>query len=182
MHTTVAGVTASAPGTSTPSTDPPTTDPPVAPRSFTLAATGDLLAQDAVNDRAATNASTWGGDYDFRPMFDAVRPLIEGADLALCHLETPLARPGADVLTGDVFNAPHELAVAIEGAGYDGCSTASNRAVRHGRRRRCGHARRARLPQHRPRGHRALRRRSRNRHPLRSRRRPGRAPRVHRTT
>ena len=56
-------------------------------------------------------------------MFDTVRPLIEGADLALCHLETPLARPGRDVLTGDVFNAPHELAVAIQGAGYDGCST-----------------------------------------------------------
>jgi poly-gamma-glutamate capsule biosynthesis protein CapA/YwtB (metallophosphatase superfamily) len=126
---TVAGNTASVPpGASSPSTDPPITDPPVAPRSFTLAATGDLLAQSAINERAATNASIWGGDYDFRPMFEPVRPLIEGADLALCHLETPLARPGTDVLTGDVFNAPHELAVAIEGAGYDGCSTASNRA------------------------------------------------------
>ena len=129
-QTTVAGVTASVPAdTTAPNTAPPTTDPPAAPRSFSLAATGDLLAQDAVNDRAAAIASSWGGDYDFRPMFDPVRPLIEGADLALCHLETPLARPGADVLSGEVFSAPHELAVAIEAAGYDGCSTASNRAL-----------------------------------------------------
>lgn len=61
-------------------------------------------------------------------MFRKVRPLLSAADLAICHLETPLS-PNNDNLSGyPRFNAPHELADAIRKAGYDLCSTASNHA------------------------------------------------------
>src|SRR4051812_7452617 len=35
-----------------------------------------------------------GADYDFGGVFAPVAPIIGAADLALCHLETPLGPPG----------------------------------------------------------------------------------------
>jgi poly-gamma-glutamate synthesis protein (capsule biosynthesis protein) len=55
--------------------------------------------------------------------------VIAGADLALCHLETPLSPDDAELASYPVFETPHELAPAISWAGYDGCSTASNHAL-----------------------------------------------------
>src|SRR5215212_10143269 len=58
---------------------------------FTVAASGDLLVHEPVAARALANGG--GRRYDFRPMFRSVRARIAGADLALCHMETPLV-PG----------------------------------------------------------------------------------------
>ena len=58
---------------------------------FTVAATGDLLIHGPVAQRALSDGG--GRRYDFAPMFGAVRSRIAGADLALCHVETPLV-PG----------------------------------------------------------------------------------------
>jgi poly-gamma-glutamate capsule biosynthesis protein CapA/YwtB (metallophosphatase superfamily) len=65
-------------------------------------------------------------------MFSRVAPIIEKADLALCHLETPLSQSDEDLSGYPTFNAPRELADAIIGAGYDGCSTASNHSMDRG--------------------------------------------------
>lgn len=112
----------------------PTPDAPattLAPlRSFTLAATGDLLVHDPVADRARANAG--GSGWDFGPMLAQVAPILSEADLALCHLETPLAREGGRLSYYPVFNVPGPLAAAVAGAGYDGCSTASNHALDRG--------------------------------------------------
>lgn len=72
---------------------------------------------------AAANADD---GWDFRPMFDEVRPILAGADLAICHLETPISADDSDLGTYPMFNAPRALVAAIADAGYDGCSTASN--------------------------------------------------------
>jgi len=61
-------------------------------------------------------------------MFAAVRPLLSAADLAICHLETPLSRDNSDLSGYPQFNVPFQLAAALADAGYDGCSTASNHA------------------------------------------------------
>ena len=100
----------------------------IAVRELTLVASGDLLIHQPVWSRALAN----GGDrYAFRPMFRAIRPVVRGADLALCHVETPL-RPGAP--SGyPVFRTPPALARAIAWAGWDACSTASNHSVDQGR-------------------------------------------------
>ncbi len=101
-----------------------------APRTFTLAFTGDVLSHSPVTRQAAANAAAaGGGGYDYRPMFAAVGPMLSAADLAICHLETPLSRDGAGLRGFPLFNVPFELADALADAGYDGCSTASNHAL-----------------------------------------------------
>jgi len=99
-------------------------------RRFTVVAAGDLLIHTAVMRSAAAHA---GGDgHDFRPMFDPVREVIAGADLALCHLENPLSVDGGDLSSYPIFNAPFELADGIAHAGFDGCSFASNHTYDRG--------------------------------------------------
>ena len=67
-------------------------------------------------------------------MLPKVRPIVAAADLALCHVETPLSADDTNISGYPVFNTPHEVADADAWAGYDGCSTASNHSVDRGSR------------------------------------------------
>ncbi|GAA4740187.1 CapA family protein [Actinomycetospora chibensis] len=106
----------------------PSAGPP-APTSFTLVAGGDVLVHPTVTAQALADG---GGVPDFAPQLAALAPIISGADLALCHLEVPLARPGGPYAGYPAFNAPPELARSLAAVGYDGCSTASNHALDQG--------------------------------------------------
>ena len=66
---------------------PPSTS--VEAPGFTLVATGDLLIHGPVAKKALQYGH--GKRYDFTPMLTKVRAQIAGADLALCHIETPLS-------------------------------------------------------------------------------------------
>jgi poly-gamma-glutamate synthesis protein (capsule biosynthesis protein) len=88
--------------------------------------TGDTLIHSAVYNQAQANGAKSGKAYDFNPMFDKVRPIISAADVAICHQETPLTADDKQLSGYPVFSTPHEIADALFGAGYDGCSTASN--------------------------------------------------------
>ena len=59
-------------------------------------------------------------------------PLIEAADLAVCHLETPVAPPGGPYRGYPSFAVQPEIVDALAGAGYDLCSTASNHSLDDG--------------------------------------------------
>ena len=72
-------------------------------------ASGDLLIHAAVFDRARVLGG--GRHYDFAPMFAQIKPYIQGADLALCHVETPMTP--APPTGYPTFNTPPELATAI---------------------------------------------------------------------
>src|SRR5829696_1098723 len=88
------------------------------PRTFSLLASGDLLSHTSVLDQARADAG--GGGYQYAQMLGAVRPIIEDADVAICHLETPIAAPGTEVDgVVPVFGAPPEIAGEIKEAGYD---------------------------------------------------------------
>jgi Bacterial capsule synthesis protein PGA_cap len=95
------------------------------PVKFRVAASGDFLIHTPVAARAL--ALGGGSRYDFAPMFDPVKSHIEGADLALCHVETPLV-PGP-VSGYPVFRTPPALADSIKRVGWDLCSTASNHSL-----------------------------------------------------
>jgi poly-gamma-glutamate capsule biosynthesis protein CapA/YwtB (metallophosphatase superfamily) len=110
-----------------PSPSPTVAPEPSLPRRFTIAATGDILIHESLWERAALLAAT-RGSFDFRPMFRGVRDTLAGADLALCHLETPVTTDGVPS-SYPVFAAPVEITDAIAGAGYDSCSTASNHSL-----------------------------------------------------
>ncbi len=99
-----------------------------APRTATLAFTGDIIPHGAVVRQAAANAPG-ANSYDFAPMFARVEPYLSSVDVAICHLETPVSLTNNDVSGYPTFNAPRELVDAIAAAGYDGCSTASNHAM-----------------------------------------------------
>jgi poly-gamma-glutamate capsule biosynthesis protein CapA/YwtB (metallophosphatase superfamily) len=103
-----------------------------AARGFTLIASGDVLTHGAVLEQARTYGRRVGQPYDFRPMFADLRPIVSGADLAVCHLEVPLSRTGKDISSWPAFNAPPQLAGALRWAGYDACSTASNHSMDKG--------------------------------------------------
>ncbi|MQA36456.1 CapA family protein, partial [Modestobacter roseus] len=84
---------AAAPSSSPSSAAPaaPSTTAP-APDSFSLVATGDVLVHQG---RALTRgAQQPDGSWDFAPVFAPIAPVIEQADLAICHLETPVAPVG----------------------------------------------------------------------------------------
>jgi poly-gamma-glutamate capsule biosynthesis protein CapA/YwtB (metallophosphatase superfamily) len=95
------------------------------PERFTVAASGDFLIHSPVAAQALANGG--GRRYDFRPMFGSIRSTIAGADLALCHMETPLV-PGP-VQGYPSFRTPPGLARSIRDVGWDACSTASNHSL-----------------------------------------------------
>lgn len=95
------------------------------PERFTVAASGDFLVHTPVAAQALADGN--GQRYDFVPMFDAIRARIAGADLALCHVETPLV-PGP-VQGYPSFRTPPALARSIREVGWDACSTASNHSL-----------------------------------------------------
>ena len=99
-----------------------------APSSFTIAATGDLLIHGPVADSARTSDG-----WDFTSMFDSVAPILRQADLAVCHVESPMSPDNARLSYYPAFLVPRELAEAIAYAGYDTCSLASNHATDGGR-------------------------------------------------
>jgi hypothetical protein len=104
--------------------------PPPEGTRLTVAATGDFLIHTPVFRRAL--AYGHGRRYDFRPMFRKIRPVIAGADLALCHVETPLTRGRPRSYPS--FRTPVALATAIRDTGWDACSTASNHTLDAGQR------------------------------------------------
>ena len=101
-------------------------------RTLTVVATGDILTEDVVN-RSAARFASGGARYDFAPLFAPLAPIVEWADLAICHMELPIGAPGAQVgvvgtspYGGHLIAAPYEIAAGIRSAGYDRCTTASN--------------------------------------------------------
>lgn len=108
----------------------PSQPPPVAPVptvTFSLVAGGDVLPHQPV-----LNSARSGSGYDFGPLFKPTSPIISGADLAICHMETPVAPAGTKPSGYPVFGAPASLVDDLGSAGWDGCSTASNHSVDRG--------------------------------------------------
>jgi poly-gamma-glutamate synthesis protein (capsule biosynthesis protein) len=65
-------------------------------------------------------------------MLERLRPVLDAVDLAVCHLETPIAPDGEELSTAPTYGVPAEIADALVAAGYDRCSTASNHSLDRG--------------------------------------------------
>ncbi|MFD6201581.1 CapA family protein [Streptomyces rubiginosohelvolus] len=100
------------------------------PRPFTLLAAGDVLPHSSVIDQAAADAG--GAGYDFAPMLAGVAPVVSGADLAFCHMETVYGKEGGPYTGYPSFKSPPEIATALRATGFDSCSTASNHTLDDG--------------------------------------------------
>lgn len=104
--------------------------PPVASTSsFTVVAAGDVLVHPALTAQATADGN---GHRDYSALLAGVRYVIEQADLAICHLETPIAPPAGPFKGYPQFSVPPEIAPALATLGYDTCSTASNHTLDQG--------------------------------------------------
>ncbi|RDG35538.1 CapA family protein [Streptomyces corynorhini] len=99
-------------------------------RGFTLAASGDILPHESVIGRARADAD--GDGHDFAPMLAAVEPVVSGADVAICHMETVYGEEEGPFTGYPDFVSPPEVAQGLKDTGYDSCSTASNHALDDG--------------------------------------------------
>src|SRR5690242_1377401 len=91
------------------------------PIKLTVEVNGDLLIHSPVWETALQDGH---GHYDFFPMLREIAPYIRSADLAICHVETPMTpRPPTGY---PVFNTPPALAHFIRKTGWRICATASN--------------------------------------------------------
>jgi poly-gamma-glutamate synthesis protein (capsule biosynthesis protein) len=133
-----------------PPVEPPVPDGPTAaaaraerseqpPRDLLVVAGGDVLHEGLVNQAGAAAAAP-GERYDFAAVFAPVAPVVAAADLAICHVETPIGRPGVSAgvygrspFGGNLLLAPAESAAGLAATGFDRCSTASNHANDLGR-------------------------------------------------
>jgi poly-gamma-glutamate capsule biosynthesis protein CapA/YwtB (metallophosphatase superfamily) len=101
--------------------------------SVTVVMNGDLLWHNTLWFGAREDARRRRhGGYDFAPLLAGMKPVIASADLAICHEEVPLARPGGPYRNFPLFAVPPQVVLVIAGTGYDVCTTASNHAVDQG--------------------------------------------------
>ncbi|WDV53890.1 CapA family protein [Streptomyces coeruleorubidus] len=104
-------------------------------RSFTVAAAGDVLIHPELVDQAAKDAKKTGegeAGLDFGPLLAGVKPVVSEADLAICHMETPVGNPRGPFEGYPEFLVPPQILTTLKGVGYDTCSTASNHTYDHG--------------------------------------------------
>ena len=133
------GPTAGPPASPGPPPDPspalragptPRPDVSVPATTLTVVAAGDLFVPPRLTAQAAADAAAAGRDgHDFTRILAAVRPVVRSADLAICHLEQPLAEPEGPFPDYPYFAAPPQLADTIADLGFDTCSTASNHSL-----------------------------------------------------
>ena len=108
----------------------PISIPESAPRTISIVSSGDILLHERL--WAQAKADGVDGNWDFYPQLADLEPVISSADLALCHLETPLAELGKDYEGYPTFNAPPQITDAITKLGFDMCGTASNHSLDQG--------------------------------------------------
>jgi poly-gamma-glutamate synthesis protein (capsule biosynthesis protein) len=111
----------------------PAVAPPTRATTLSVVAAGDLFVQPKLTAQAAVDAQMAGKPgHDFTQILAAITPTVREADLAICHVEQPLAPPEGPFTGWPTFSAPPELADAAADAGFDTCSTASNHTLDYG--------------------------------------------------
>lgn len=95
-------------------------------KEITISTVGDIMAHDE---------QYWGAyveetdSYDFKPVFEHVKPYLEEADLAIGNFETTVAGEDRGYTGYPLFNTPDEIVEAVEYAGFDSIVTANNHSL-----------------------------------------------------
>ncbi|EKN65494.1 hypothetical protein BABA_20186 [Neobacillus bataviensis LMG 21833] len=94
---------------------------------ITIGAIGDILIHSPVYLDAFN-----GAGYTFDPMFEPVKPLLEGPDVLTANQESMLGGLELGLSGYPMFNSPHEVANALVNSGVDIVSTANNHSLDKG--------------------------------------------------
>jgi poly-gamma-glutamate capsule biosynthesis protein CapA/YwtB (metallophosphatase superfamily) len=115
--------------------DPPPVRAVRPPRQHvSVVMSGDLLWHDTVweSDHADAVAAGLHTRFDFDSMLAAMKPVVQHADVAICHEEVPFASDDQHLSSYPVFAAPPEVAPWIASMGWDACTTDSNHSIDQG--------------------------------------------------
>lgn len=94
--------------------------------TISFAGCGDNIMYNG-NLRDAKNIATEGGrEYNFAPIYENIKPIIESSDIAFINQETPLAGEQYGYDDYPYFNSPRDLAYDIIEAGFDVVNLATN--------------------------------------------------------
>ena len=106
---------------------PETPPEPQGPTEVHFVAVGDNLPEIKIAEYADAQAGETGdGDYDYRPVYAQVKPIIEEADLAYVNQETHLGGDDIGPRGYPSFNTTDQMADAIVDTGFDLVASASN--------------------------------------------------------
>lgn len=100
-------------------TEPETTE-------ISISTVGDIMAHDE---------QYWGAyveetdSYDFKPVFEHVKPYLEEADLAIGNFETTVAGEDRGYAGFPLFNTPDEIVEDVDYAGFDALVTSNNHSL-----------------------------------------------------
>ena len=95
--------------------------------NISLIMAGDALIHSALYADAKNN-----NKYDFKPMLEEIKPIIEKYDLAFYNQETILGGSEIGLSTYPCFNSPHEVGDAFIDAGFNIVSLANNHTLDRG--------------------------------------------------
>lgn len=115
-------------------TDIPATEPVSEDKRVHVIAAGDNLIHYSVYKNAERLAAP-GENYDFKPLYENVKYLIEDADLAILNQETIISKSN-EVRGANggalLFNSPPEVADAVIDLGFDVFTMANNHLLDFG--------------------------------------------------
>ncbi len=94
---------------------------------ITLGAIGDILIHDKIYKDAFNGAA-----YQFDPMFENVKPLLEKPDVLTANQESLIGGQALGLSSYPRFNSPYEVADALVHTGVDIVSTANNHTLDKG--------------------------------------------------
>lgn len=128
------GAAMSAEVTTEPETAEPTTEPVPEDKRVHVIAAGDNLIHYSVYKNAERLAGE-GENYDFKPLYENVKYLIEDADVAILNQETIISQSN-EVRGANggalLFNSPPEVADAVIDLGFDVFTMANNHLLDFG--------------------------------------------------
>jgi poly-gamma-glutamate capsule biosynthesis protein CapA/YwtB (metallophosphatase superfamily) len=96
---------------------------------LTIGAIGDILIHDTVYNDAFN-----GTNYNFNPMFEKVKGVLQTPDILTANQESMLGGLDIGVSSYPTFNSPHEVADALVNTGVDIVSLANNHTLDKGER------------------------------------------------
>ena len=100
------------------------------PDTISVIMVGDILLHDGIT--AACRHED--GTYDFAQLFENTEEVIHSADIAIVNQEVILGGEELRITGYPTFNAPYEVADALENAGFDVVCHATNHALDRGKK------------------------------------------------
>ena len=91
-----------------------------------------MVGDNLIHSSIYKDASDGNGGYDFRKMYELVKPIIQKYDIAYYNQETVLGGKELGVSDYPTFNSPQEVGDAMIDAGFNLVSLASNHTMDSG--------------------------------------------------